>query len=128
MLRRDEVMRWVAGYESAWRDGDLDAVAELFTDDATYLRSPYEPPDEGVAAIRSFWLEDEGKAFTMEAEPVAVEGQTAVVRALVRYGEPVDQEYTDMWVLRFAADGRVEHFEEWPFWPGKPFSVDRPEP
>jgi hypothetical protein len=26
-------------------------------------------------------------------------------------------------VLRFAADGRVEDFEEWAYWPGKPYSA-----
>ena len=61
----------------------------------------------------------------MSAEPVAVEDVDAVVRVLVRYGEPVTQEYRDLWVLRFAADGRVEHFEEWAYWPDKPYTVDR---
>ena len=28
------------------------------------------------------------------------------------------QEYCDLWVLRFAAAGRVEYFEEW-YWPGE---------
>jgi ketosteroid isomerase-like protein len=122
-MERDAVMRWVAGYEAAWRDGDLEAVGGLFTDDATYLRSPHEPPDVGLEAIRAFWLEDDGEVFTLAAEPVAVEGRTAVVRALVRYGVPVDREYADLWVLRFAGDGRVERFEEWAYWPGKPFSA-----
>jgi ketosteroid isomerase-like protein len=53
---RDKVMRWVAGYERAWRDGDLDAVAELFTEDAArYRPSPYEEAEVGHAAIRAFW-------------------------------------------------------------------------
>ena len=33
------------------------------------------------------------------------------------------QEYRDLWVLRFAEDGRVEHFEEWAYWPDKPYTV-----
>lgn len=61
--------------------------------------------------------------FTVRTEPVAVEGRDAVVRLQVRYGKPVRQEYRDLWVLRFAADGRVEDFEEW-YWPGKPNSAD----
>ena len=123
-MERDEVMRWVAGYERAWRDGDLDAVAELFTEDARYRPSPYEEAEVGHAGIRAFWLEDEGQTFTVRAEPVAVEGRAAVVRLEVRYGAPVRQEYRDLWVLRFAADGRVEDFEEWAYWPGKPYSAE----
>jgi ketosteroid isomerase-like protein len=121
---RDGVTRWVAGYERAWRAGDLDAVAELFTEDARYRASPYEEPEVGHAAIRAFWLDDEGETFTVAAEPVAVEGRDAVVRLEVHYGQPVRQEYRDLWVLRFADDGRVEDFEEWAYWPGRPYSAD----
>lgn len=123
-MDRDEVMRWVAGYERAWRDGAVDAVAELFTEDAVYRPSPYERGLVGHAAIRDFWLEDEGETFTVRAEPVAVEGRSAVVRLEVRYDEPVGQEYRDLWVLRFAPDGRVEDFEEWAYWPGKAYSAE----
>lgn len=122
-MERDEVMRWVAGYERAWRDGDLDAIADLFTEDAHYRPSPYDDGKVGHAAIRAFWLDDDGETFTVRAEPVAVEGRDAVVRLEVRYGDPVRQEYRDLWVLRFAPDGRVEDFEEWAYWPGKPYSA-----
>ena len=122
-MDREQVMRWVAGYERAWREGDLGAVATLFTEDAHYRRSPYEKSEVGHAAIRAFWLADDGQPFTMSADPVAVDGRHAVVRLEVRYGEPDHQEYRDLWVLRFAPDGRVEDFEEWAYWPGKPYSA-----
>ena len=122
-MNRDDVMRWVGGYERAWRNGDLDAVAELFTEDAHYRPSPYEEAEVGHAAIRAFWLDDEDQTFTAQAQPVAVEGRDAVVRLTVRYGDPVRREYRDLWVLHFAADGRVEDFEEWAYWPGQPYSA-----
>ncbi|GIJ43661.1 hypothetical protein Val02_05470 [Virgisporangium aliadipatigenens] len=112
-------MEWVRGYERAWRDGDVGAVERLFTEDVHYRRSPYARSLVGHAAVRGFWLEDEGLAFTVTAEPVAVEGRSAVVRLEVHYGQPDPQEYRDLWVLRFAADGRVEDFEEWAYWPDK---------
>ncbi len=124
-MSRDEVMPWVRTYEERRRAEDRSAVEQLFTPDARYLRSPYAAPLEGHAAIGDFWVdhEEDGAVFTMTAEPVAVEGRDAVVRVLVRYGEPVTQEYRDLWVLRFAEDGRVEHFEEWAYWPDKPYTV-----
>ena len=127
-MDRDEVMRWVAGYERAWREGDRDAVRTLFTEDARYRPSPYDESRVGHAAIEAFWLDDEGQSFTVDASPVAVEGRSAVVRLEVGYGDPVRQEYRDLWVLRFADDGRVEDFEEWAYWPGRPFSADVPDP
>ena len=62
-------------------------------------------------------------AFTLEAWVVSLEGVTAVVRVLVNYLAPTQQEYTDLWVLRFGDDGRVADFEEWACWPGKAFSA-----
>jgi hypothetical protein len=59
------------------------------------------------------------EVFRLSSEVVAVEGDTAVVRVRVEYGEPVEQEFRDLWVMRFAPDGRCAAFEEWPFWPGK---------
>jgi ketosteroid isomerase-like protein len=116
-------MQWVAAYERAWRDGDVSGVTRLFTDDARYRTSPYAEPKVGHQEIQAFWLDDEGRTFSVSAEPVAVEGHHAVVRLDVRYIDPVAQEYRDLWVLRFAPDGRVEDFEEWAYWPDKPFSA-----
>jgi hypothetical protein len=48
----------------------------------------------------------------------------AVVRVDVAYAPLAEQEYRDVWLLRFAADGRVEDFEEWAYWPGKPHTAD----
>ncbi|MGY1829309.1 YybH family protein [Geodermatophilus sp. SYSU D01180] len=122
-MDRAGVLQWVAQYERAWREGDVAGIARLFTDDARYRRSPYEPSEVGHAAIRAFWREDEGRAFTVTAEPVAVEGRDAVVRLEVRYTDPV-QEYRDLWVLRFADDGRVADFEEWAYWPGRSYTAE----
>jgi ketosteroid isomerase-like protein len=124
-MDRAQVMAWVDGYERAWRGNDAPAVETLFEPDASYFRSPYEKPLVGHDAIEAIWREDEGEVFTMDARPVAVEGNDAVVRLLVRYGQPVRQEYQDLWVLRFGDDGRVVSFEEWPYWPGEPYQAGR---
>ena len=118
----------MAAYERAWRAPGTDELAALFTDDATYRQSPYDEPVVGVEAIGRMWeAEREGpdEVFTLSIEVVAVDGPTAVVRAEVRYGEPVRQEYRDLWVLRLETDGRCSWFEEWPFWPGRPYSAGR---
>jgi 1,2-phenylacetyl-CoA epoxidase PaaB subunit len=118
-----DVMTWVDGYIRAWRDADAQAVEHLFTSDAGYRVSPYEPTHVGHAAIQRFWREDEGRTFTAEARPVAVDRETAVVRVDVVYLEPRRQEYADLWVLRFAEDGRVREYEEWAYWPGKSYTA-----
>jgi ketosteroid isomerase-like protein len=123
---REMVSRWLAGYEAAWRAPGTDGLADLFTGDATYLKSPYEQPLTGLDPIKRMWEEErEGpeEVFSMVTDIIAVDGPTAVVRAEVRYGDPPVQEYRDLWVIRLAGDGRCTWFEEWPYWPGRPYSA-----
>lgn len=123
-MDRDQVLAWVAAYERAWRAEDPGAVAKLFTPDAKYRPSPYEESRVGHAAIADLWLADAGEVFTVRPWVVAVEGHDAVVRLDVTYGDPARQEYRDVWLLRFADDGRVEDFEEWAYWPGRPYTAE----
>ncbi|WP_029287559.1 nuclear transport factor 2 family protein [Cellulomonas sp. HZM] len=116
-----DAMTWVAGYEQAWRSQDTARLDELFTPDARYLRSPYDAGLHGIEAIAAFW--DDDTTFAMDAELVIADDRTAVVRVEVRYTGAEPQEYRDLWVLRFADDGRVRHFEEWAYWPGLHWSV-----
>ena len=123
---RDRVEGWVAAYEHAWRTSGTAALEGIFTPDAVYSQGPYEEPCRGLAAIERMWEgERDGpdEVFEMTARIVAVDGDTAVVRVAVHYGDPVTQEYLDLWVIRFAGDGRCASFEEWPFWPGQPFTT-----
>jgi hypothetical protein len=48
---------------------------------------------------------------------VAVDGDTAVVRVAVDYRGKKHTRWRDLWVIRFAPDGRCRTFEEWPFAP-----------
>jgi ketosteroid isomerase-like protein len=114
---------WLAGYERAWRTPGTEQLSKLFAEDATYQLSPYEEPLAGLAAIAQMWEEErEGpdEVFAVSSAVVAVDGDTAVARVEVGYGDPLSREYRDMWVMRFSEDRRCVAFEEWPFWPGQP--------
>lgn len=113
-------MTWVSRYERAWRTPGMEVLAELFTEDAIYSQGPYREPLRGISAIAEMWeAERDGpdEVFTMDSELVAVDGDTGVVRVAVRYGRPSREEYRDLWIMRFAGDGRCRSFEEWPYAP-----------
>ncbi|MBL6276588.1 nuclear transport factor 2 family protein [Micromonospora fiedleri] len=125
-MDREQVTGWIAAYERAWRTPGTEALTAIFTEQASYRQGPYREPVVGLPAIARMWeAERDGpdEAFEMTSEVVAVEGDTAVARLEVRYGAPVDQEYRDLWIMRFAADGRCASFEEWPFWPPQPTAI-----
>jgi SnoaL-like domain len=124
---RQRFIDWVAAYETAWRTASTAGLAELFTVDATYLRSPYAPPVLGLREITRMWEDDRespDEAFTLSSTIVAVDGEVGVVRCLVRYGDPVTQEYTDLWVIELTPGNRCGRFEEWPFWPDAAWTVN----
>jgi hypothetical protein len=125
-MDRDSVWNWLAEYEVAWRTAGTAALSKLFTPDAAYLQGPYEAPVLGLPAIAEMW--DDGRdgpeeVFAMTSDIVAIDGNTAVVRVEVKYGDPVTQEYRDLWVFVLADDGKCKAFEEWPFWPGQPYTA-----
>lgn len=123
-MDRASVSRWVEAYEDAWRTAGTDPLADIFTADVTYVPSPWRPPVRGLEALRRFWdggRDGPDEVFTFTHEVVAVDGATAVVRVSVEYLGPGDtSHWNDLWVLRFADDGRCAVFEEWPFAPDQP--------
>jgi mannose-6-phosphate isomerase-like protein (cupin superfamily) len=125
-LEETRFTAWLDDYQRLWRTAGTDQLSTLFADDAVYLDSPVEPPHAGLDAIRAMWdeaREGPDEAFTMTREVVAVSGDSGVARVVVHYGDPVTQEYIDLWVVRFNDAGRAVRFEEWPFWPGKPYTA-----
>jgi ketosteroid isomerase-like protein len=127
-LGRVEAGVWIAAYERAWRTAGIEGLRRLFTDDARYSMSPYEEPAVGLEQIGQLWeRERQGhdEEFEMAHEIVAFEADTAVVRVEVQYGPPDRNHYRDLWVVRFAADGRCREFEEWPFSPGSKSSAPK---
>jgi hypothetical protein len=119
-VTREQLSDWLAGYERAWRSPGTDALAELFTEEATYSTAPYEKPHGGLDAIREMWEGERlgpDEEFEMTSEIVAIEDDTGVARIEVHYGAPKDKEYRDLWIVRVDETGLCSHFEEWPFWP-----------
>ena len=128
-MDRAELTDWLGRYERAWRSPGTDALAELFTEDATYSTAPYESSHRGLAAIREMWEAERSgpdEDFEMSSEVVAVEGDTAVARVVVQYLTAKEKggrrhrqrrEYRDLWIVRLDESGLCSHFEEWPFWP-----------
>lgn len=121
-VSRGSAGAWVDAYEQAWRTAGAGELRGLFTEDASYRMSPYEEPVVGLARIGELWeRERQGydEEFEIAHEIVAIESDTAVIRVEVQYGPPERGQYRDLWIVRFAVDGRCHEFEEWPFWPGQ---------
>ena len=65
-----------------WRTPGINALKELFTDDATYRLAPFESPIGGIGATAAMWdTERRGphEWFTLYSVVVAVHDDVAVV-------------------------------------------------
>ena len=119
-MDRAAASAWIEAYERAWRSPGVEGISEIFSPEAVYSPGPFEEPVAGLGAIGVFWERERRSAeeeFSLDAELIAVEGDTAVAQVEVAYGDPRPQLYRDLWVMRFDEGGRCRSFEEWPFWP-----------
>lgn len=107
------VQTWLDGYVVAWRSYDPAEIRALFTEDALYRYRPWEVPLNGVEEIVASWLENPDQADSWQAwyRVEMVDGDRAVAIGETTYVDGTD--YANLWVMRFAPDGRCADFTEW---------------
>ncbi|HXN90353.1 MAG TPA: nuclear transport factor 2 family protein [Candidatus Sulfotelmatobacter sp.] len=119
-LTKETVAAWLRAYVRAWETYDPEAVAELFSGDATYSYFPFDEPIRGRVAIVASWLEGKDPPGTYEAsyEPVAIDGSLAVAQGRSRYFKDPSRrelvrEYDNIFLIEFDDNGRCHAFREW---------------
>jgi uncharacterized protein (TIGR02246 family) len=114
MTDRNAVERWLAGYLRAWASNEPADIEALFTPDAIYRPTPHSEGWRGREAIVAGWLErqDAPGSWSFEQTIVAVDGDVAVVQGHTVYTDP-PLDYSNLWVLRLAPDGRCREYVEW---------------
>ena len=106
---------WVEAYRRAWESNAVEDIGALFADDASYYTAPYREPWQGRDAIVSGWLEhkDEPEETEFRYEVVAVCEGIGFVRGWTTYSTSPPTEYSNLWMIRLAGDGRASEFTEW---------------
>ncbi|HEY7735835.1 MAG TPA: nuclear transport factor 2 family protein [Candidatus Limnocylindrales bacterium] len=112
---------WLDRYIDAWHSNDAATVGDLFTEDALYRYHPWdEPPVRGREAIVGSWLgpdRDAPDSWKAEYRALAVDGDLGVAVGESRYltedRSAVERTYHNVFVCRFADDGRCREFTEY---------------
>jgi hypothetical protein len=118
-MTHDDVRSWLDRYIDAWRRNERQPILDLFTEGATYSYGPYRQPIRGRDAIADSWLEGPDAPDSWDAvyDPIAVDGDTAVVHGRSRYYNDdrtqLRTEYDNLFVIRFDGQGRATEFSEW---------------
>lgn len=114
MPTSDAVVRdWMQGYLRAWTSNDPADILALFTEDAVYRTDPWTPGAAGHDGIVGLWLQhrDEPGTWEFEWDVLALADDRAFVQGETRYDDGTT--YSNLWVIRFAPDGRATEFTEW---------------
>jgi hypothetical protein len=104
---------WVQEYLDAWKTNKPDAIAALFTEEATYLTQAFREPWSGREAIVKGWIERapwQGK-WSFDYRWWAVEGSVGVLEGITTYHSQGAQ-YSNIWVIRLERNGRCSEFRE----------------
>lgn len=118
-MNKPDLQKWLDAYVEAWRTYDPDKIRALFTEDATYRFNPFEKnPLSGREAIVANWRQspDAPGSWTAEYRALAVDGDVAIAEGETRYAgdaKTAERRYANLWVMRFAPDGRCREFTEW---------------
>ena len=104
---------WVAGYLRAWKSNDPTEIGALFAEKAEYRFDAFTDPVVGREAIVAEWLrrQDAADSWTFEHDVVATEGDLVIVEGVTRYAD--GRVYSNLWLIRLAADKTATSFTEW---------------
>jgi hypothetical protein len=118
-MDRDGFQEWLDRYVDAWRTYDQEAIAALFSIDATYRYHPEDEPVRGRDAIVADWLEspDAAGSWRCRYTAYAIDQGRAVMQGWTEYvgadGETVDRRFYNVWLCAFDPDGRCTDFIEY---------------
>ena len=109
---------WLDGYGRAWEERDPAQAGALFTDEASYRETPFDPPMIGRKAIEEYWARVTAgqKDVRFTHQVLACRGDEGVSRWHAAFtgvpgGEAIDLD--GIFRCTFAEDGRVSALEEW---------------
>ncbi len=79
-MTREEAKKLIEIYGKAWESRDLDLIATIFTDDATY-NDPKEKENVGIESIKEYWktkVIGEQEDIKFELRNLWVDGDTVI--------------------------------------------------
>lgn len=115
----EEFSRWLSSYGNAWKSGDTEGIQQLFSKEARYYETPFDPPLIGRKSIAEYW--DEGakhgqKEVSFSSKGAAVSGNRGFSRwnaSFIRVQSEVSVRIEGFLEAQFDEDGLCSVFREW---------------
>lgn len=105
---------WMDKYVLAWSSNETEHIEDLFTEDAVYDPQTEDGEWDGLDEIITRWqeIDDSEDNWDFEWQPVVETDELAVVKGRTNYFDPPIS-YRNLFIIRFAEDGRCSDFTEW---------------
>lgn len=105
---------WMDRYVLAWSSNETEHIEELFTEDAVYDPQTADGEWEGRDEIIARWqeIDDSEDNWDFEWQPIVETDDLAVIQGRTNYFDPPIS-YRNLFIIRFAEDGRCSDFTEW---------------
>lgn len=109
---------WLRRYGAAWEGKDARAASELFTPQAQYYWTPFDPPQRGRAEIAAAWqgAVDRQNEIRFEFEILSVNGDTGIARWRCGFDTVPEGGHTRLdgiFVTQFESPTQCRIFREW---------------
>jgi hypothetical protein len=117
---RATVEHWLDAYVAAWKSYEEAEIADLWTENAVWVY-PFGVRAIGRTAITAEWMAEKhvfaDSGYDAAYEPIAIDASVVVTHGRTRFFDvatgAMRGEFDNIWVLRFAPDGRCAEFHEW---------------
>lgn len=117
-MNKQDLAEWLQTLGRAWETADAELAASLFDTEVVYQETPFDPPLQGFAAVRLYWLDNLAtqRKVKFEGWVLAVDGDVGVVNWKVEFervpsGEQVRLDGVS--AGRFRAGKPIEWREWW---------------
>jgi ketosteroid isomerase-like protein len=118
VVSQADLSAWLSRYGAAWESRDAELAAALFSADATYRETPFDPPMTGRDGVRDYWrrvtADQRDVAFSSRA--IAVNGRHGVAEWSARFrleSSGARLELDGVFVLEFDEAGLCTSLREW---------------
>lgn len=109
---------WLRGYKAAWESRDPQAAAALFTADAEYYWTPFDPPHRGHSAIAAAWqgAVSQQKDVHFSYTVLAVDGARGIAHWHTRFNAIASgaaMQLDGIMAVELASPSQCRLFREW---------------
>jgi hypothetical protein len=108
-----DIAAWISAYRVAWETNEPGDILALFTETAEYRPDPYGEVWTGHDGIVASWLSrrEEPGDTEFSWSPLVEGPDIAVAQCVTAYR--TGEVYDNLFVVRFAGDGRATEFTDW---------------